>query len=226
MTVLPKRNPFLLAVYFLAVIMMFVFIAWVILYPYGSSGYTGAAVSQHMQDTGRQESTRQETTKAAVSQTAQPSRSVNTNTVADQVPEQRQPLRLAGTGIQLNLQRPLQTQIDRAWQRFIDTDLLSKVEITNSTQVYAVYHGYNQQAQTVRMTIGYVVNERGYVPTGIDVLEVAGGRYLRLSGENVLDNWSNSQRFGDALTYTADYELYLLNENYQVLSQVAFLAVK
>ncbi|WP_271272304.1 effector binding domain-containing protein [Aliamphritea hakodatensis] len=221
MTVLPKRNPFLLAVYFLAVIMMFVFIAWVILYPYGSSGYTGAAVSQHMQDTGRQE-----TAPAAVSPTAQPNRTVNTNTVAGRVPEQRQPLRLAGTGIQLNLQRPLQTQIDQAWQRFIDTDLLSQVEITNSTQVYAVYHGYSQQAQTVHMTIGYVINERTYIPAGTHVLDVAGGRYLRLSGENVLDNWSNSQRFGDALTYTADYELYLLNENYQVLSQVAFLAVK
>ncbi len=221
MTVLPKRNPFLLALYFLAVVMMFVFIAWIILYPYGDTGYTGTAVSQHIQDVSKQK-----TATATVTQTPRPSLTVNTHTVAGQLPEQRQPLRLAGTHLQLNLQRPLQTQIDTAWQRFIDTDLLSKVEITNSTQVYAVYHGYNQQAQIVQMTIGYVVNERGYVPAGIDLLEVSGGRYLRLTGENVFDNWSNPQRFGDALTFNADYELYLLNENYQVLNQVAFLAVK
>lgn len=230
MTTLPKRNPFLLAIYMLAVVMMFVFIIWIVLYPYATPDYddttTGAAYDQGDFGSATVEpAVAIQAIKKTTADTTSHIQISNTNVVAGLVPEQRQPLRLASISGQLDLQRPLQPQIDNIWQRFIKADLLNKVEITNSTQVYAVYHGYREKTQRLSMTLGYVINNHAYMPTGVTELQVSGGRYLRLTGESVLDNWDKPQRFGDALKFTADYELYLLNENYQVLNQVAFLAV-
>lgn len=218
MTQLPRRNPFLLVLYMLAVISMFVFIAWIVLFPY--DGYeTEQTASPAYTNT---QPVQPQNNPQPV-QTRQPAE--NTNTVAGLVPEQRQPLRLAAVTSQLNLQQSLGPQIERAWQRFISADLLSKTEISNSLRVHALYHNYNPETQQLSMSIGYVVAEQGYIPAGVEELQVNGGRYLRLPGETVLDNWNNPQRFGSALSYSNDYEIYLLDENYQVKSQVAFLAV-
>ena len=221
MTTLPKRNPFLLAIYMLAVVMMFVFIGWIALYP-----YAGSADSQsYLAPATNSPKTVAQTAQKTTTDTTARIQTNNTNTVAGLAPEQRQSLRLVSVSNQLNLQRPLQIQIDHLWQRFIEADLLNKVEITNSLQVYAVYHSYNEESQIISMTLGYVINDHTYMPTGVNELKVSGGRYLRLPDENVLKNWDKPQRFGNALKLEADYELYLLDENYQVLNQVTFLAV-
>jgi len=239
MSTLPKRNPILLGGYGLALIGMFGFLTWQSL-PYDATG-----ASYFAQDA-------QATTPAqAPNRTAEPVNSNTAGTVATAVaPSAVKPARIAASPVPqsdnqsaapsdrnivkeygrtvggitrtLSLNTELNSQINAHWQTFANSPLANDLQ-RNRNQVFAVYHGYNDQRNTVELTLGYIsYGDRQYASS----VNIVTGRYLKRPEKTVLGSWQTADQLPGQLRYITDYEIYQLDQYFQPVSQTAFLALK
>lgn len=231
MTTLPKRNPILLGGYSLALVGMFGFLAWQSL-PYNADGTSyfasksqattpalmTSANADDVQNTDHVTTTQPEAndTKHSADASSQSPMPTEQNVIKEYGRT------VGGITTTLSLDAELHHQINAHWQAFADSTLANDLQ-RNRNQVFAVYHDYNEQNNTVELTLGYIsYGDRQYTSS----VNIVTGRYLKRPQKTVLGSWQTADQLPGQLRYATDYEIYRLDQHFQPISQTAFLALK
>ncbi|MCO7224939.1 GyrI-like domain-containing protein [Pleionea sp. CnH1-48] len=232
---LPQHNPFLRGLYLLLVIIMFIFMMMVIraywpdaqpVYPHAEGDYyAGHGQQSAMVQPVVEQQTDSSTTPDATA-SSNPSSSVPKENMTGHSPfkvEKRLPTRVVGIAKRLQLNQDIESQVEQLWMELYKTNLhqfAKGVQIKN--QVYMVYRDYNQQRQSVEVVVGYSTNASADANDGFYSLAIPGGNYM--VERSVLATWKDPRNV--PLAYRIDYEVYDIDQYFQVASQRAFLSIR
>ncbi len=210
---LPKRNLFIRLLYGLSIIGMFAFMVW-IAWP-ANNYFSDVAAADTAKHNG-EKSTATHVRPASV---------LADTTETDQLTEDNQ-LLIAGLGQTINLNANIEKQIGQHWEKFARLNISRQMTAKDPLQVVAVYHQYDNQRNQFRLTLGYRTTKAVATEGLLDTVKLSNGAYLKRPDASVLDYWQAPEKTQQRLKLEADYEEYQLDEQYQILSQTAFLAVQ
>ncbi|TQV87156.1 GyrI-like domain-containing protein [Aliikangiella coralliicola] len=122
----------------------------------------------------------------------------------------------------LYLNRDIPMQMESLWAELYATKLHDWFPAENGKRsIYLVYSQYDEEQQSVELTLGFEVGDEGENATGFASISLPQGNYV--SRNSVLESWQNPGEL--ALKYEVDFEVYEVNAQFQVLSQRAYLAI-
>lgn len=122
---------------------------------------------------------------------------------------------------ELNLNQIIENQMSAFWLLLFDDNVMlsSKGLITDKT-VYQVYRNYDPTKNVVDVLLGFKVND-SVSDSDYEILTLEAG--LMLPRKSVLDSWQNYEQLPIKLVYELDFEVFQLDERFNVISQKAFL---
>jgi hypothetical protein len=121
----------------------------------------------------------------------------------------------------LDLNQPIHKQVSKFWLLLFDDEvMLSSDGIVTDKTVYQVYRNYEPMKNTVEVLLGFKVSE-SMSHSKYEVLILESGAML--PRKSVLDSWQNHEQLPIKLSYELDYEVFQLDDRFQVISQKAFL---
>lgn len=195
---LPRRNPIVLFVYSVAIIGMFAFMIWVSLPLAGDSQSAGNASEENISEL----------------------------PVSDQA-RYLQGFIVSGRQHKLDLSADTTAQITRFWEQFANRDIAGELPtVTSAEKIYAVYHDYNPQENSVYITLGYRTPQPLQKDDhSIGSARVHSGHYSNNSDNgSVLDAWLNSA-INANFKFESDFEVYVLDSNHEVTSREIWTGV-
>ena len=228
---LPKHNPLLRFLYVALVLFMFAFMMMVIrmywpddtqvneydAYSDYSTYETDAENSQLSKAVAPAQTPLNEARDARVtSQSA-----VNEKNNGSQPELFRRP-KFTVTGMErsLNLSTDMQPQLESLWADFYNLDTQQYLPgLSRSDKVYVIYKSYDHNTQSIEVLIGYQYAMQK-LSNQVKSVELPNGQYIKR--DSVLATWDNPQDL--ALKYKLDYEVYELDEYFNIGSQRAFLS--
>jgi len=131
--------------------------------------------------------------------------------------------RFTVTGIErrLNLAVNMQAQLEGLWTDFYNLDTQQYLPgLSRSNKVYLVYKSYDHDTQTIEVLIGYQYAMQK-LSGQVKSVELLKGKYIKR--DSVLATWDDPQDL--ALKYQLDYEVYEVDEYFNISSQRAFLSI-
>mgnify|MGYP000219566332 FL=1 len=225
---LPKHNPLLRVLYMSLVLFMFAFMMAVIrmYWPDDSqvSEYTDYSAYESPLETVKSNHavTRDNKSLADVHKTQKEKLpKVMTKSTARQPELFRRP-RFTVTGIErmLNLSANMQVQLEGLWADFYNLDTQQHLPgLSRSNKVYLVYKSYDHDSQSIEVLIGYQYAMQN-LSSQVKSVELPKGKYIKR--DSVLATWDNPQDL--PLSYQLDYEVYEVDEYFNISGQRAFLS--
>lgn len=209
---LPKHNIFLRGLYIIGVIGMFVFMSMVI------RGYWSEGTADYKTESseGFDSQTLAQVTEYYVSEQETKSKPVNMVGLVE-----RPGLNILTKSYVLDLNQPIHKQISKFWLLLFDDEvMLSSDSIVTDKTVYQIYKNYEPMKNTVEVLLGFKVSE-SMSHSKYEVLILESGSML--PRKSVLDSWQNHEQLPIKLSYELDYEIFQLDDHFQVISQKAFL---
>lgn len=209
---LPKHNIFLRGLYIIGVIGMFVFMSMVI------RGYWSEGTADYKTESseGFDSQTLAQVTEYYVSEQETKSKPVKMVGLVE-----RPRLNILTKSYVLDLNQPIHKQISKFWLLLFDDEvMLSSDSIVTDKTVYQIYKNYEPMKNTVEVLLGFKVSE-SMSHSKYEVLILESGSML--PRKSVLDSWQNHEQLPIKLSYELDYEIFQLDDHFQVISQKAFL---
>lgn len=209
---LPKHNIFLRGLYIIGVIGMFVFMSMVI------RGYWSEGTADYKTESSEEfdSQTLAQVTEYYVSEQETKSKPVNMVGLVE-----RPGLNILTKSYVLDLNQPIHKQISKFWLLLFDDEvMLSSDSIVTDKTVYQIYKNYEPMKNTVEVLLGFKVSE-SMSHSKYEVLILESGSML--PRKSVLDSWQNHEQLPIKLSYELDYEIFQLDDHFQVISQKAFL---
>lgn len=209
---LPKHNIFLRGLYIIGVIGMFVFMSMVI------RGYWSEGTADYKTESSEEfdSQTLAQVTEYYVSEQETKSKPVKMVGLVE-----RPRLNILTKSYVLDLNQPIHKQISKFWLLLFDDEvMLSSDSIVTDKTVYQIYKNYEPMKNTVEVLLGFKVSE-SMSHSKYEVLILESGSML--PRKSVLDSWQNHEQLPIKLSYELDYEIFQLDDHFQVISQKAFL---
>ncbi len=132
---------------------------------------------------------------------------------------------IIGFGARLDLSREVEPQIEQLWQQLNTRNLASELQPQQPLNFYLAYHSYSPTNNSVAVVLGYPSQHTGYPPTGLAQISIIGERYITLHNSSVLDGWLKADSLKQRLKYSADFEIYQLDRDYNVQTMTAYLSI-
>ncbi len=228
---LPKHNPLLRFLYVALVLFMFAFMMMVVRAYWPDE--TQANKYDAYSDYSVYETASENTQVAKVEAPAQTQlQDANDIKVANQLavkeknigsgPELFRRPKFTVTGIErsLNLSTDMQPQLESLWADFYKLDTQRYLPgLSRSNKVYVIYKSYDHSSQSIEVLIGYQYSVV-QVSKQVSRIELPKGKYFKR--KSVLATWDDPQDL--ALKYQLDYEVYEVDEYFNISSQRAFLS--
>lgn len=121
--------------------------------------------------------------------------------------------------------------IGSLWQQFKEGNLAGKLDDRESDDLYCVYTDYESDHNDYYTAIlGCKVSSIEYLPDGFTGKAIAAGRYAVFTGEgkfpaNVGATWAHIWSTDLPRTYTADFDMYHINQNFEDSDVKVYVAV-
>lgn len=221
----PKHNPLLKGLYILSVLIMFTFMTLLVktYWPdseehYGNHEYHKSESSYespeiYSKGVGSVEGSKH----IKYSNTQQKTSSIT----ADYKLESQ--LTIVGLKRQLYLNNNVTGQIGDIWSEFEESELWNIIpDIHNVHEIHMVYDSWNFKKNSVNIILGYSSKFKPKIGAGLTIKHIPEGWFIKTGG--VLDSWQDTSN--TALLYQNDYEVYTLNQKFDVTNQSAFLRVR
>lgn len=209
---LPKHNMFLRGLYIIGVIGMFIFMSMVI------RGYWSEGTADYKTEirAGYDSLTSSQMTDYDASKQETESKPVKLLGLVE-----RPAFKVLTKSYILDLNQPIHDQISKFWLLLFDDEvMLSSNGILTDKTVYQIYRNYEPMKNTVEVLLGFKVSESmSDFEYETLILEASS----MLPRRSVLDSWQNHEQLPIKLSYELDYEIFQLDDRFQVISQKAFL---
>ena len=219
---LPKHNPALKGAYLLSVLGMFAFMMLVInvYWPHDMAN----AKNNETTSTSTHEMTSTKpsakTPKAPHAKTRMTPKDTLKN-VLDPVAHRSKKI-VAGLSYSLDLSRDVTSQMNGMWREFYNAeDIGRSLGVKNTRKVYVVYGKHDEESNTILMVIGFLVKSDRSIPATYKTVVMKRGAYLQR--RSVLDVWQSATTLPVYLKYENDYEVYTLDRDFNILTQMAFI---
>ena len=222
---LPRHNPFIKGIYLFAVLFMFLFMALVI-----KSYWPNDQQMSHWNDellvplSERQSTQSTGITKPTLGLTAQSNAADDHQEKNDQLELHARAKKIViGLPFTLRLKDDMETQLNHIWRQFYNNDQLHKdLNIKNKSKVMMVYQHFNADQSNINIVIGYTAKNNGQ-SADFSLVEIPAGNFLK--AHSVLEVWNKPPKVSGVINYQNDYESYLLDRDFNVISQTAYVRV-
>ena len=217
---LPKHNPVLKGAYFLSVLGMFAFMMLVI-NVYWPHDMANAKPNETTPTDKTKSATTSEATPMQTSTTARTASKDTSKSVLDPVAHRSKKI-VAGLSYSLDLSRDVMSQMNEMWRQFYNAeDIGRSLGVKNTRKVYVVYGKHDEESNTILMVIGFLVKSDRSIPATYKTVVMKRGAYLKR--RSVLDVWQSATTLPVYLKYENDYEVYTLDRDFNILTQMAFI---
>lgn len=222
---LPRHNPLIRGIYLLAILMMFLFMALVIKSYWPNNQQMShwndqllAPIAERLpaQDT----AAAQPEVNLPMRPTA-PATNVENNTQYELV--RRANKVVIGLPFTLRLNEDMETQLRQVWRQFYNHDDLHKdPNVKSKSKILLVYQHFNSAHSNIEIVIGYAAKNSSQ-SSDFSLVEIPAGDFLK--AKSVLDVWNDPPKTAGVLNYQKDYESYILDREFNVISQTAYVRV-
>lgn len=213
---LPKHNPLLKGIYVLLVLVMFAFMTMLIKTYWPESDTTNDQYDNYETEFTVNESLTYEN-KSAINKTVD----LNKDEKSDFILKHN--FKIVGLKRKVYLNTNVSGQLNEIWEEFNRAELWNNVtQVENYNEIYVVYDQWNFKQNSVDIVIGYPSFMTVSKNSGLASMDVPKGGFL--VRQSVLNMWQESSEL--TLTYTKDFEIYQLDDNYQIQQQSAYLRIR
>ena len=226
---LPKHNPLMRLFYVGLVLLMFVFMVMVIrvYWPHDSQ------INQHEVYSNKADDVQTERTSSAnlsnvgyinISEKGKvgalnKEQGISGKTQKNKV-FRRPKLSVSGIEGTLNLNASIKTQLETLWGDFYKLDTQRHLPgLSRSNKVYLIYKSFDHQRQSIEVLIGYQYSLK-QTSSVVSSIQLPKGKYLLR--DSVLATWDDPEDL--PLKYQLDYEVFEVDEYFNVSHQRAFLS--
>lgn len=133
--------------------------------------------------------------------------------------------RIAGVGATVRLNANAEQQINALWEQFAGRDLATLTGTRKPKTVYVVYTRTRPDAESMTVTIGYPVATSFSGESWMSITRVPDAKRMEVRAKSALDFWFTGQGTDPSLSRRADFDVYQLDENYNIAGMVSYPAL-
>lgn len=132
---------------------------------------------------------------------------------------------IAGVGATIQLNADTEQQINTLWQQFAERNLATLTGTREPKTVYVAYTRTRQDAGNMAVTIGYPVTPSFKRQNWMSIASIPGARRMEVRAKSALDYWFTGHGGTPSLSRLADFDIYRLDDNYNVAGLVSYPAL-